>query len=58
MNLHHRCYSKHAQLDPGSSDGQVKQKHAALKSKNKDWLARNHNNVDQHVYRQAIASVS
>jgi hypothetical protein len=36
-------------------------KHAALKSKSKDWLARNQNNVslvEQHVYPRTVVSVS
>ena len=35
--------------------------HAALRRKNKGWLARNQNNVsrvDQHVYPQTVVSVS
>ena len=36
-------------------------KHAALKRKSKDWLARNKNNVSEwgrHVYPQTVVSVS
>jgi hypothetical protein len=36
-------------------------KHAALRRKSKDWLARNQNNVsqvEQHVYPQTAVSVS
>ena len=33
-------------------------KHAALRRKSKDWLARNHNNVEGHVYPRAVVSVS
>jgi hypothetical protein len=36
-------------------------KHAALRSKSKDWLARNQNNlsrVERHVYQRTVVSVS
>jgi hypothetical protein len=33
-------------------------KHAALRRKSKNWLARNHNNVEGHVYPWAGVSVS
>jgi hypothetical protein len=36
-------------------------KHAALRKKSKDWLARNQNNVstvEQHVYPRIVVSVS
>jgi hypothetical protein len=35
--------------------------HVALRRKNKDWLARNHDNVsrvDRHVYPRTVVSVS
>ena len=37
-------------------------KHAALRRKNKDWLAWNQNNVsewsNEHIYQQTVVSVS
>jgi hypothetical protein len=33
-------------------------KHAALSRKSKDWLARNQNNVERHVYPRTVVSVS
>jgi hypothetical protein len=36
-------------------------KHAALRSKNKDWLSRNQNNVfrmERHVYPRIVVSVN
>jgi hypothetical protein len=33
-------------------------KHAALRRKNKNWLARNQDNVSRHVYPRAVVSVS
>ena len=33
-------------------------KHAVLRRKSKDWLARNRDNVGRHVYSRTIASVS
>jgi hypothetical protein len=32
--------------------------HAILTSKNKDWLVRNQDNVERHVYSRNIVSVS
>ena len=33
-------------------------KHAALSRKSKDWLARNQNNVERHVYPRTVVSES
>jgi hypothetical protein len=32
-------------------------KHAVLRRKSKDWLARNQDNVRRHVYPRTVASV-
>jgi hypothetical protein len=33
-------------------------RHAALRRKGKDWLARNHDNVPEYVYQRTVVSVS
>ena len=33
-------------------------KHAVLRRKSKNWLARNQNNMERHVYPRTVASVS
>ena len=33
-------------------------KHAVLRRKSKNWLARNQNNMERHVYPRTVVSVS
>ena len=33
-------------------------KHAVLRRKSKNWLARNQNNMERHVYPRTVTSVS